>query len=519
MKAFLAGLACAGLVVATRLPWFGDHIYNLDTAVRGTLGWGWLEGLVPLRDLYGSTKPPGLDLLYMGLFKAFGVSLASLQWLGLALSLLNTLLVGLLARALFDARAAWYAAFAYVGASCFAWGPVNWLEPHTEYLASLLVLLACLCLVPLARGGSSLWAFPSGLLLAEAAFTRQNVLLFAFPLALGFGLLAWCQRPRAVPFALFWGLAGLAGGIAPWVWYYKGLGALDALILFSWKLPATYASGHSLLIWLVTPPFELAAWALASAPVAGLGLWYFLQKEEGGQLKGTRLLVLLLVLGGIVAASLGGRSFGHYYLLMTPFAALAVAGALALLAPSLYIDSTRHGKEPVRRVIAVLFIVWLLAGALQTIEPPLRAWAKHEPGQISGFFYGENDRVRATAALVKQESPAGSRIAIFGHPSIYLMTGHLPAVRDFWGNFLTGYCGHTSDPKAFAFARSDWAQDIASGKPALVVDMGGENHERLTDYPEIAKALEEHYKLSIPLSEKVPDVLIWVPKKPIKPAR
>jgi hypothetical protein len=259
---------------------------------------------------------------------------------------------------------------------------------------------------------------------------------------------------------------------------------------------------------------------LASAPVAGLGLWYFLQKEDGGKLKGTRLLVLLLVLGGIIAASLGGRSFGHYYLLMTPFAALAVAGALALLAPTLNMDkSARHGKEPVRRVIAVLFIVWLLAGALQTIEPPLRAWAKQDPGQINEFLYGENDRVRATAALVKKESPAGSRITVFGHPSIYLMTGHLPAVRDFWGNFLTGYCGHTSDLKAFAFARSDWAQDLASGKAALVVDMGGEAGERLTDYPEIAKALKGRYKLSIPLSAKVPDVLVWVPKKPVKPAQ
>ena len=520
MKAFLATLACAGLIVATRLPWFGDHIYNLDTAVRGTLGWGWSEGLAPLRDLYGSTKPPGLDLLYMGLFKVFGFSLVSLQWLALGLALATALAVGLLAKALFDGRAGFYAAFAYAGASCFVYGPMDWLEPHTEYLATLLVLLAALCLAPLARGGSCLWAFPSGLLLAEAAFTRQNVLLFAFPLALGFGLMAWRQRPRAVPFALFWGLAGLAGGIAPWAWYYRQLGALDNLLLFSWTLPGAYATGHSPLDALLGMPFALGAWATSCAPVAGLGLWYLLQKEEGSRLRGAKLLVLFMLLGGIAAASFGGRPFGHYLLMMAPFAALAAAGAVAVLAPVVYSSKVKSAPaSPVAGVLALLFFVWLIAGALSTVQPPLRAIATNDPGSLTAYYAGEKDWLPAVKTLVQKNTPPGSRIAVFGHPSVYIASDRLPAARDFWGNFLTGYWGHASDPKAFAFARGDWAQDIASGKAALVVDLGGEGHERLTDYPEIAKALKTNYKLSIPLSAKAPNVLIWAPKKPVKPAQ
>ncbi len=477
---------------------------------------------MPLRDLYGSTKPPGLDLLYMGLFKVFGVSLVSLQWLALGLTLATALVVGLLAKALFDGRAGFYAAFAYAGASCFVYGPMDWLEPHTEYLATLLVLLAALCLVPLARGGSSLWAFPSGLLLAEAAFTRQNVLLFAFPLALGFGLMAWRQRPRAVPFALFWGLAGLAGGIAPWALYYRQLGALDNLLLFSWTLPGTYATGHSPVDALLGMPFALGNWATTCAPVAGLGLGYLFQKEEGSRLKGAKLLVLLMLLGGIAAASLGGRFFGHYLLMMAPFAALAAAGAIAVLAPVVYSSKVKSTPgSPVAGALALLFFVWLFAGTLGTAQPPLRAIARNDPGSLTGYYNGEKDWLPAVKTLVQKNTPPGSRIAVFGHPSVYITSDRLPAVRDFWGNFVTAYRSHSSKPEAFKFVERHWAEDLAKGQAALVLDVGieSEGNPRLKDYPQVAKVLAQHYRFSPELSAKVPKLLVWVPKKPLKPVK
>lgn len=515
MKNLLLALACAGLVVFTRLPWFGDHIFNVDLAVRGALAWGWSEGLVPLRDLYGSTKPPGLDLLYLGIFKTFGVSLLALQWLGLVLTLATSLAVGLLAKALFDTRAAFYAAFGYVGATCFAFRPIDWLEPSTEYVSMLLVLLAALCLLPLGRGGSSLWGFPAGLLLAEAAFVRQNSLLFAFPLALGFGLMAWQKRPKAVPLALVAGLLGLLAGFIPWIWYYHSLGELDALVLFGWTLPGLYTLGASPLTWLADIPLKLGGRTLVYAPVAWPGLWYVLQKEEGSRLKGAKLLVLLLLLGGLASVSLGGRFQGHYFLMLAPFSALAAAGAIAVMGSSgKPCETGPSSRERWLRTLLVCFVVWLVLGALRTSMPPLKAYVASDATSLERYYKGQRAFTPALVELVRQNTQPGSRIAVFGSPSLYLKSDRLPAARDFWGNFLTGYKGHNSNPEAFKFAECDWAEDLAEGEAALVVDIGqmGEANPRLTDYPLIARALEQHYRYSPELSTKAPGVKVWVRK-------
>ncbi len=153
-------------------------------------------------------------------------------------------------------------------------------------------------------------------------------------------------------------------------------------------------------------------------------------------------------------------------------------------------------------------------GRPENLDAPLKAYAASDRSHLERYYKGQRVFTPAVVELVQQATLPGSRIAVFGGPSVYLKSGRLPAVRDFFGNFLTGYKGHNSDPEAFKFAERDWADDLAKRQVALVVDVGqmGESNPRLTDYPLIARVLEQHYRFSPELSSKAPGVKVWIPK-------
>ena len=110
--------ACLLVVLATRLPYFGERLYNVDTAARAVQAWAWTQGMVPEHDTVVSSKTPGLAWLFMQCFRLFGLKLVPLQLLALLLVLITAGLVFMIGRLLDSPRAGALAAAQIGRASC-----------------------------------------------------------------------------------------------------------------------------------------------------------------------------------------------------------------------------------------------------------------------------------------------------------------------------------------------------------------------------------------------------------------
>jgi len=132
------------VLVCTRVPWFSDHFYNVDTPARAVQALVCQQtGAVPEVDVWTSTKPPGLTWLYMVVFAVFGKHIWPLQLLALVLVGLSAIVVFALGNLLFDA---------WTGAVAVALGALELAEAFRRKLLALaggasLFFLVSSCLV------------------------------------------------------------------------------------------------------------------------------------------------------------------------------------------------------------------------------------------------------------------------------------------------------------------------------------------------------------------------------------
>jgi len=482
------------VLVCTHLPWWGEHFYNIDEAVRAVEAHGWVQGQVPLVDLWGSSKPPGLAAYYAFGFRLFGRHLWVLQLLGLLTACLAAALVFWNASMLFGVRAGAAATALYAGLVSFGFPPMDWLACNTELAESVMVLFALAMLLLILQGATQLLGIAAGLALAEALMMRQNALVF-FPflwLILALGL--WKKDKLALNWATFWTVCGLILGLLPWVEYYKMHNALGEFVTFSWTLPKLYAAKLSLPATLASGLFHFGSYVWIALPVVALGAWWCWSPQSAGRLPHTRANVLLLVAAGVLAVAMGGRYFGHYFLQLAPFLALAAAGGLAF---ALSWDA----YKPLRQLVLILVCCYLVGGTLAVVQAPLRALVKHDEASLEAYYTGESSLVHALANYVRSHTAPRELIAVKGQvPAVYWFAGRKPGVRDFWGNFLTAYYGHAKAKEKFAFAADAWAQDLRRYKPRLVIDVVDRQGPALETYPQVAAVLKKHYKLTATLA-------------------
>lgn len=455
----------AGFVYC-RFSFLEDAIYNVDEAEYATsasaLQAGWLPGV----DLLGSTKPPGISLLYLVLFEAFGRSLTVLHIAHLILAIISGLVVVEIAYAAFGTLATLPAALSYVAlANSFA-TPAETLALNVETPGMLCALLAIL--VSMQRA-STVATLSAGLLLGVGTLFRQSILFFVLPLwFVGMNPSSKWRRFTylATGFLSVWLI--LTGIYA----MHHGLGwAVDSWL----RYPAAYASDLGLSGFVQAcylsnlEFFQQAAFALL---LTGIG---FATLFVSGRHLDRRWLLLWIVASFLALAS-GSRFYPHYYYQLYP--------VLALLAASAWVWATER-RFWTQSILALLFL-----GSLATAALHFPHWYErnpwHPPRGVSYFRLTEQQLEQPVGDYLREHSSPQDRITVWGYcPQIYWYADRLPGTRDFLCHYVTGYSPQSFDPlterapRPFGHPDAErmFLADLVERKPRFIVDL-----TRISDY-------------------------------------
>ncbi|MBU0508225.1 glycosyltransferase family 39 protein [bacterium] len=449
-------------MLACRAGFLEDVIYNIDEAeyavAADALDHGWLPGV----DLLGSTKPPGIAVLFNLLFHIFGRSMAVIHVAHVILMIGAGILLVELAIALWSATAA-------VPAALLFWMVLNSFNLPHEIIAlnvespGILLILGAFLLVW--APSRSRWRILLGGILAGAAILfRQSLGAFLLPLIFLVGKDS--NRPLRGIVVL------LAGVCLPWLpvfVVYAQAGAL-AWTWDSWvRYPITYSSDTGILGFLDALYLNLTDFAtqatipLAAAIGGGIVVWRS-PKDRG------RSFLFWMTLASVLALFSGSRFFGHYWIQIYP--------VLALLGVPAWFTLWRGTR--IYRLLLVGAIA--IGGLVATLHfPTWRLWDHYAPPRGVAFFHlGKESLEIKTAEFVRANTEPDETIVVWGYcPQIYYHADRLPGVRDYLCQYITGYSPGSFDPFSQRAPRSCghiraeemFVEDLERRRPKYVFDL------------------------------------------------
>jgi hypothetical protein len=238
-------------------------------------------------------------------------------------------------------------------------------------------------------------------------------------------------RRRGAAGALF-GL-GLVGSFAPMVLYLTARGALAGAVYWCWTYPRTvqtFTPGE-----LVGPGF-VYLWRIASGNVTilalcAVGVLALARDLMTRRAERTTAGLWLAFLGASgVMCVLGGRFYGHYYVMLAP--ALGIFAGVGAATGARRLE--RLGPGP-RRV--ALSLAGLLLVATSVLAVGRAAW-------VAAYTdWNMEDREAASRgpllALIRERTAPGDRIFVLGTcPGLYYRAERAPAAPDLSGELLFG---------------------------------------------------------------------------------
>ncbi|MEU4033866.1 ArnT family glycosyltransferase [Streptomyces collinus] len=440
----LAALACV-----TRIPSFVRPLWNPDEgylAIQARL----LAQGGHLYETVVDRKPPLVPWLYEAVFALCGSgSLAPVRVLAVLAQALTAVLLASLARRRWGDTAGRTAGVLYLLVSVG-------LNPEDAQAATFEVFILPCTAAALWCADRGRWA-AAGAAVACAFLTKQTGGAVLLPVA---WLLHRAGTPRA-------GAAGLAAGFALPV----GCAAL-----------VTDPAGF--LFWTVTGSAAYVSFTGSELHVLGrcLGNTGVLAVACAGllppvlrTLRATRAAAAdlwLWLAASAVAVATGFHFFGHYYLQLTPPAALLATAALRLLPRERLTAAVLTSAG-----CCALFLTWgLFAPRLELAHAQ-----------------------RLAAALAQRTAPT-DRVLVWGmHPETYWLAGRTPATRYLTAGLLTNYSGGRDGPRvgeAYA-VQGTWPvfrAEMAAHAPALVVDDSRGRPYAPPRIPTLNHLLASHYE-------------------------
>ncbi len=488
-KSNLAGLlALAAVTVVLRAPSFVYPIMDIDEGSYAAIACRMMTGGLPYRDGV-ENKFPAIFYLYTAVFGLFGRydmravhAFAALAALGTALGA-GAIAANLARRRGADEdaarRARWLAAILYAVFST-TYEP-KLLAANTELFAVLPASLAVLVYLR-ARGRPAAF-FATGVLAGGALLFKQVAGLLLVALAadrLIRGALRRELRRAVTDLALVGlGVVAVAGGVAVIFWRQGILG--DALFwswtyIFQHYLPAAAGSGGFVArLFKCFLPF-----ALAMSPLLFLG----------GRVRGRAgALVVWLWLAAMTGAALiGGRMYGHYFLLtVPPLSVLAGVGGAEWLAAASTGQRRRLAALVATMACGFLAAAWLFRGATDS-------WLTLNPDY------------RLASAYVRARTQPDDRLFVWGwFPALYVDADRCPASRFVYTHLLSGarsQAGVTSRGHLVPEAWPMLLGDLQRTRPTYILDTSPGRYDYPfppEQYPALARLLASDYRLETEL--------------------
>jgi hypothetical protein len=465
--AVVAGLACA-----LHLPSFLRPLADLDEGSYAAMACRLLSG----GDVYKGAvenKFPGVFYVYKAIFAAFGrYDMFAVHAVVTAVAIATAFVVGAIARRAAGEQAGRWAAVLYIIYSA-AYYP-KMLAGNTEMFAVLPGALTVWCYLR-ARDRGFVWMLAAGACGALALLCKQVALAsFAAVCADRFftGIVGARREPLRALRDLSLLLVGFAVVVAAMVIHLRAIGVWDDAVFWTWTyvfhyyMPAGSAGGG--LAWnLVTSflPFLACAGPMVLLAVRG-------------RAQAPSVVVWWLV-GNAAAGMVGGRMYGHYFLLFVP----ALATLAGIGAP--VVSAVWRGW--IVRVLAVMSAAFFVVAVLW--ETP------------TDSLWSPSPDYRKAAAYVADHTSRDDGIFVWGwFPALYVAADRCPSTRFVYthihsgNNTTAGDLGHNV-PEAWDMLMTD----LEAAPPAYVLDT---SPGRYTDYafppenyPRLWAFISAHYEV------------------------
>jgi 4-amino-4-deoxy-L-arabinose transferase-like glycosyltransferase len=459
-----------GLAFLLHAPSFFRPFYDSDAGSYAAIACRLLDGGLPYRDGV-ENKFPLIFYTYKLIFELFGrYNMLAVHVVVTLVAIATAFTCAAIARRLGGERAAFWAGIFYVVFSASYYPKM--LDGNTEMFA---VLPSALAVWAYLEGRERpVWLVAAGAFAAATLLYKQVAAATFAALAADAGWRAlrgraWLRGAREL-LLLSLGLAAVLGAM---VWHLHRIGVWDEAIFWSWTyifrhyLPSG-TKGHGFLFNALTSllpflgtvsPLVYLAWRGRRRELAPIYWW---------------------LLGSLCASLVGGRMYGHYFLLFVP--ALCVLGGLG----------AEEGHERwlgrILAVIAIAFFVFavLLEGATGNL------W-KRDPDYFLASHY------------VRERTRPNERIFVWGwFPGLYVEADRCPSTRFVYTHLLSGSTSREAQghnvPEAWRMLMSDLEKD----PPAFILDtsLRGYSFEEfpLENYPELWQFVSERYRVDTELA-------------------
>jgi 4-amino-4-deoxy-L-arabinose transferase-like glycosyltransferase len=458
------------LTLAVRLPSFFRPIMDTDEAEYASIACRMLDGGLPYRDGV-DIKFPGVLYVYDGVFRIAGrYNMLAIHLVCALVAFATALACRRIARRLAGESAGWWAAALYAVFSVGFYSKMQ--AANTEMFAVLPAALAVCCFLD----GRKLIA---GVLCGTAILFKQPAVLLPVGLAAG-GLAEALRRRERLASAARAAAALAVGSLLPLgavAGYFAVRGILDDAVFWTW----TYIWRHyfpsvkdSLLLRVLGDPvpftLSLAPAVVLAAAARGSGLWP----------------VVAWLVSMFAAGFVGGRMYGHYFLLsVPPICVLAGVGAVRAW-PAVEVRARLR-----RAVIAVTAL--LAAGQL--------VGATLYEGATDSLWSPKPD-YRAAAARVRAATTPDERVFVWGwFPALYVASDRCPATRFVYTHHLAGFAANVQGKRGHSVPRGwdELMEDLHRDPPAYLLDTSHGDYEfryaPIESYPPLWELVTSSYVL------------------------
>ena len=417
-----------------------------------------LKGFPPFSAAY-SMKLPGIYGAYALIIMLFGQTARAIHLGLLLVSLMNTILIFLLARKIFDS---WVGMVAAAVFSLFAVSQgFLGVFAHATHFVVLFYLLGFVLLFLTIESRKSILALLSGVMFGLSFTMKQHA---APIIAFGFFWLLYSsiRREAGLKHIITETLLFSAGVIIPfgiWCLYLAEKGVFEKF----WFWTVTYATEYVKIqtidegkYWFMrqVPKIVETTWPIWL--FAGAGLLSLIRPGEGRD----RKVFLMGLLVSSCAAVIPGYYFRpHYFVMLLPVVSILVAVAVTLP-----FCSREIGFSPLRQIAALAAIVAI--GLTIFFE---RGYLfKYSPLEVSRVKYWDSPFPESidVAEFLKANTSSTDRIAVFGsEPQIYFYADRISATPHI-------YMYGLMEEQPFARKmQEEIIRDIEATRPKYIVDV------------------------------------------------
>jgi hypothetical protein len=440
-------LILAALTLALRAPGFFRPIMDIDEGSYAAIACRMLDGGLPYRDGV-ENKFPGIFYVYRAIFALFGrYNMVAVHAAVGAFALATALVLGAIARRLADsARAAWLTALFYTVFSTAYYPKMQ--AGNTEMF---LVLPASLAVLAFVEAPRRRWLYLVAGLLAGVGTLLKQVAASLVGALVAARAVDDLRRRRltagAIADAALLGL-GWAAALAGCAVYLWRRGILDDAIFWSW----TYVFRHYLPSGTADHGF---AFNFVTSAIPYLATLAPLVVPAVARAREARLLPIWLWLASAFGAALiGGRMYGHYFLMTLP--AWSVLGGIGA---DRWLEA-RPGDA--RR----------LGGAVAFVAVGFFVYACVFEAATESFWRPSPNYVEA-ADWVRARSTADERIFVWGwFPPLYVRADRCPSTRFVYTHVLAGAAASGAEARGHSVPEG-WqmlARDLEADPPRFVLD-------------------------------------------------